>query len=131
MMLYLVSPPSYRDPFITNKPTHLLMNFFVAKELHIAHTFGRNFFWNQNLLNPEALEGIPTCVLLSGQDSVVPAHSVRRFLMAHAERRNAQKGGGKLSIKWQPDLGHGEWATNPCAWAVVPEIVESIGEIER
>ena len=120
----------YRDPMVTKKPTHLLMNFFVAKELHIAHTLGRNFFWNQNLLHPGCLSeaGIPTLVLLSGQDSIVPAHSVRRFLIAHAKKNQNRN---KFVVEWQPELGHGEWMTNPCAWGVVPDLLENIKDIER
>lgn len=60
--------------------------FFVFRELYIAHTLTRNFFWQENDFAVEKL-GTPAVVLLSGNDTIVPAHSVRRLLECERRRR--------------------------------------------
>mmetsp|Transcript_84356 Transcript_84356/g.239114 ORF Transcript_84356/g.239114 Transcript_84356/m.239114 type:complete len:144 (-) Transcript_84356:40-471(-) len=66
----------------------------------------RNFFWQENILWPEDLRGLPAFVLLSGRDSLVPAHSVRQVLLAESERRRlaaeAQQSGGAVVIQSGP-----------------------------
>ena len=42
----------YRPP---RTPMHHMLNFFVARELHIAHTLHRHFFWTVNVLWVEDL----------------------------------------------------------------------------
>ena len=42
----------YRPPVT---PMHHMLNFFVARELHIAHTLHRHFFWTVNVLWVEDL----------------------------------------------------------------------------
>ena len=87
----------YREP---ETPTQLLIHYFVSRELYIAHSLSRNFFWNQNLLWPEDLL-CPALVVLSGQDSIVPAHSVRRYLAAFKRRRES-----KLRTLWFIGMVH-------------------------
>jgi len=90
----------YRQPA---DPCQLLMNYFISKELYIAHSLSRNFFWYQNQLWPDELPG-PTLVVLGGRDSIVPAHSVRRYLTAYKHQHDMKS----LRVLWFPDLGHGE-----------------------
>jgi len=60
--------------------------FFVFQELYTAHALSRNFFWQDNDLTAEKLQR-PAVVLLSGADTIVPAHSVRRLLECEKRRR--------------------------------------------
>lgn len=69
-------------------PLQVALTYFVFRELHVAHTLTRNFFWQQNDLAPSDLQR-PALVLLSGCDAIVPAHSVRRLLEAEQARRSA------------------------------------------
>jgi len=112
----------YREPA---DPTQLLINYFLAKELYIAHSLSRNFFWFQNQLWPEELP-CPTLVVLNGRDSIVPAHSVRRYLMAHKQKRNVKS----LRVLWFPDLGHGEINFGPVGEAACARIVSEMLRLE-
>jgi len=105
----------YRQPA---DPTQLLINYFLAQELYIAHSLSRNFFWHQNQLTPEELPG-PTMVVLCGRDSIVPAHSVRRYLSAYRHKRRLRS----PRILWFPDLGHGEINMGPVGTAACVRIV--------
>merc|ERR1712224_161162 len=91
---------------------------FLAKELYISHSLSRNFFWHQNILWPEELPG-PTLVVLNGRDSIVPAHSIRRYLTAYKQRCDASS----LWVLWFPDLGHGEINFGPVGMSACARIV--------
>lgn len=84
-------------------PARLLMEFFAARELYTAHSLSRNFFWFENLLWPEQLT-MPSLVVLCGQDTIVPAHSVRRYLAAYIQQHSMDS----MNVEWFPDIGHGE-----------------------
>jgi len=108
----------YREP---SDPTQLLIHYFLARELYIAHSLSRNFFWHQNQLWPEECP-CPTLVVLSGRDSIVPAHSVRRYLMAYKHKKNLHK----LRQLWFPELGHGEINFGPVGEAACARIVSEM-----
>mmetsp|Transcript_132606 Transcript_132606/g.296538 ORF Transcript_132606/g.296538 Transcript_132606/m.296538 type:complete len:715 (+) Transcript_132606:80-2224(+) len=112
----------YRTPA---DPTQLLINYFLAKELYIAHSLSRNFFWHQNVLWPDELH-CPTLVVLSGRDSIVPAHSVRRYLTTYKQRCNLSS----LRVLWFPDLGHGEINFGPVGEAACTRIVSEMMQLE-
>lgn len=112
----------YRRP---SDPTQLLINYFLAKELYIAHSLSRNFFWHQNQLWPEELPG-PTLVVLSGRDSIVPAHSVRRYLTFYKQHHNL----ASLKVLWFPDMGHGEINFGPVGESACVRIVADMLQLE-
>lgn len=112
----------YREP---QTATQLLMHYFVARELYIAHSLSRNFFWYQNLLWPEELQ-VPCMVMLSGEDSIVPAHSVRRFLTGWIQ----QRGGDAFRLLWFPSMGHGEMNFGPVGLAACKRIVAEMMSLE-
>lgn len=105
----------YRAP---QTPTQLLTHYFVARELYIAHSLSRNFFWYQNLLWPEEVT-MPALVVLSGFDSIVPAHSVRRYLMAYKHKHELSR----LRMLWFPQMGHGEINFGPVGVEACQKIV--------
>lgn len=92
----------YRQP---RTPLELFIQYFAARELFIAHSLSRNFFWFENILWAEQLGDTPTLVVLSGQDAIVPAHSVLRYLTAFKKQRSVST----LRVLWFPDLGHGDF----------------------
>ena len=112
----------YRQP---ETATQLLMHYFVARELYIAHSLSRNFFWYQNLLWPEELQA-PCMVMLSGEDSIVPAHSVRRYLTGWMQRQ----GGDSFRLLWFPKMGHGEMNFGPVGLAACKRIVAEMMSLE-
>lgn len=67
-----------------------MMQWFVGRELFIAFTLSRRFWWQSNILFPDQLRA-KTTVVLSSDDHIVPSHSVRRFLTSwdRARRRRA------------------------------------------
>lgn len=60
--------------------------FFIFHELYVAHALTRNFFWQENDLAPSKVN-VPAVVLLSGEDTIVPAHSVRRLIECEKRKR--------------------------------------------
>ena len=52
--------------------TAIVENYFVKSEQRIVSYFHREFFWYKNLLLADQLRGIPTAVVLSQEDSIVP-----------------------------------------------------------
>lgn len=82
-----------------------LLSVVVFRELFVCHTLLRNFFWQQNNLWPEDLAEVKCLVVLSGEDRLVPAHSVQRHLQAECERRRlhreAKRSGGHVVIQTQ------------------------------
>lgn len=107
-------------------PTQLLLSWFVSKELYIAQSLSRNFFWYQNILWPEQLT-MPSLVVLSGCDSIVPAHSVRRYLVAYKQQHPLDF----LRVLWFPDLGHGEINFGPVGLAACHRLVKEMLKLER
>jgi len=115
----------YRRP---DTPTRLLLSYFVASELYIAYSMTRNFFWYLNILWPEDIpKGVPALVVLSGKDSIVPAHSIRRFLAAY-QKKHAQSG---LEVIFNPHMGHGEQNFGAAGWEATGRIVEKMFAMER
>ncbi|RKO93543.1 hypothetical protein BDK51DRAFT_4712, partial [Blyttiomyces helicus] len=83
---FLLFDPTVACSFLYREPAsvlELLMNYFVSRELYIAHTLFRHFDWSHNIifLNDLPLEGTNT-VILSGSDHIVPSRRVRNYLIA-------------------------------------------------
>jgi len=63
----------------------LILWYFGSKDIGVAHTLSRRFFWSENILWKEELgvnDGQRTAiVVLSGNDDIVNAQAVRQYLM--------------------------------------------------
>jgi len=112
----------YRPP---SSPTQLLLSYFGARELFIAHSLSRNFFWFENIIWPQQLSK-STLVVLSGRDSIVPAHSLRRYLTAYKKRHGLHN----LKVLWYPRLGHGEFQMPGNGTDALTEIVKEMATLE-
>lgn len=120
------------------------MQYFAAKELHISQCLTRQFNWGQFVLWPEKLK-CPTLAVLSGCDSVLPAHSVRVYLSAADEIRsqslaelrerqvpNEVKASlSPIGVQFYANMGHGEWMARPGARPVLEQIRDSIVGLEK
>ena len=53
----------------------------------------RHFFWTENILWKEELEGKQVCVILSGDDQIADAGEVRKYLTGGEEVGGWEEGG--------------------------------------
>ncbi|BEJ15990.1 hypothetical protein CspHIS471_0505950 [Cutaneotrichosporon sp. HIS471] len=90
----------YRKP---RKAIELALYYFVASEVGIANYIQRHFNWCDNTLFveeiPNAREASRSAIFLGGEDVIVDATRVRRYL----ERNGATRG-----LHWDADAGHGD-----------------------
>jgi len=112
-VVFLLCKSDVAYNFVYRKPTtpaEHLMQYFVSRELYIAHSLGRNFIWHECILWPEDV-GYPqgTFVLLSGLDSIVPAHSVKRYLEYTKAQTSAARGGSRLDVCFFENCGHAQF----------------------
>ena len=124
--------------FLYKSPTNaqeLLMQWVVGRELYIAYSLTRRFQWQQNILWPEHIADIPTTVILSSEDHIVPSHSVRRFLVSWERRRveqcNVSLGTGALkkqaaphlAVVWLEGCGHAGFLLSSEAHATIVDAI--------
>jgi pimeloyl-ACP methyl ester carboxylesterase len=74
--------------------------YFGSKDMGVAHSLARGFFWSQNIVWKEDLgvegengeEGRDVTVVLSGRDLIVDTEAVRRYLTASVSEGAIQNG---------------------------------------
>jgi pimeloyl-ACP methyl ester carboxylesterase len=92
----------YRQPRSANE---WQLWFFASRDPDVSHSLSRHFFWAQNVMWKEELEGRPIGVSLSGCDQIVDAEGVRRHLTEEDEiKKRWEK--GALQVLFYPDLDH-------------------------
>lgn len=81
----------------------------------ISHTLFRRFFWAENILWKEDIQGHSVSVVLSGRDSIIDAKVIGAYLTGapdgglDTERwKDGVWKGGLLEVLWFPDLDHGQ-----------------------
>lgn len=144
----LVGPVVYADPitfllhlpdvaynFTARMPSNakeLVLWYFGSKDIGVAHTLARRFFWNENIIWKEDFgPDRKLAVVLSGKDLIVNVKAVRKYLVAPAEDEGEEadwtttddasvpcttivksdnKGltKGRTSIIWFEDVYHGQ-----------------------
>jgi pimeloyl-ACP methyl ester carboxylesterase len=84
---FLLHLPDVAYNFTARRPVHakeLVLWYFGSKDIGVAHTLSRRFFWSENILWKEDLgvsDGQRTAtVVLGGNDDIVDAQAVRRYL---------------------------------------------------
>lgn len=105
-------------------PEQAMMHWFVARELYIAHTLSRRFWWHDNILFPEQLP-CPTAVVLSGADFIVPSHAVRQHLSSFESRRRRQEADGHAPVRvvWLEGVGHAGFLMDPETQAAMVQLI--------
>ncbi|KAI1607825.1 hypothetical protein EDD36DRAFT_459058 [Exophiala viscosa] len=114
-----------RSPKFANE---WLLWYFGSKDMGVAHTLSRAFFWSQNILWKEDLNLHRAIVFLSGKDSIINAPQVRRYLQDIEEHDPGKDEAeyaensvldpperGCVDVVWCPNLDHGE-VFNLAAW---------------
>jgi len=79
----LLHLPDVAYNFTCRMPTHAnewQLWYFASKDIGVAHTLGRRFFWSENILWKEDLEGLRTTVSLASRDLIVNTRAVGRYL---------------------------------------------------
>jgi pimeloyl-ACP methyl ester carboxylesterase len=56
------------------------LHYFASTDICVSHTLSRHFFWYENILWKEDLEGRNVTVSLAGNDLIVDTESVGRYL---------------------------------------------------
>ena len=78
-----------------DSPIEFLMRYFVSRELGIALMLQRHFDWSSNLLFPSSIPNFTSpyhsAVFLSGQDAILNAPRIRRYLR-QAGMKDVKKG---------------------------------------
>ena len=100
----------YRAPRAANE---WQLWYFASRDLDIARTLARHFFWAENILWKEDLVGEQVAIVLSGRDQIVDAREVRQYLTdsstteeeecAEGHRDGDGGGDGPKFHRWQKD----------------------------
>jgi len=92
----------YRQPRSANE---WQLWFFASRDADVSHSLSRHFFWGENVMWKEELEGRPIAVSLSGSDQIVDAEGVRKYLTGDDEMQERWEK-GSLQVLFYPDLDH-------------------------
>ncbi|KAF8915233.1 hypothetical protein CPB85DRAFT_1217981 [Mucidula mucida] len=96
----------YRTPSSANE---WLLWYFASRDADVGRTLGRHFFWMENVVFKEDLEGETVGVVLSGEDQVVPAKHVWTYLTgeeADDESHRWVSENSKLEVLYYPSADH-------------------------
>ncbi|KAF5621973.1 ribose-phosphate pyrophosphokinase [Fusarium sp. NRRL 52700] len=115
---FLLHLPDVAYNFICRRPSETkehLLSYFGSKDIGIAHTLFRRFFWADNLLWKEDLQDRPTSVALASRDSIIDTKSIQAYLVGSKDwAQNPDKdtgeslSNGKLDVIWFEGLDHGQ-----------------------
>ena len=96
--------------------------YFGSKDIGVAHTLSRTFFWSENILWKEDLHQHHATVFLGSKDSIIDASQVRTYLeetgrtmlqdASKAEKtavgEDLKDCNCNLNVVWCDGLNHGE-----------------------
>lgn len=85
---FLLHLPAVAYNFVYRKPkdaNEWMLWYFTSRDLDIAYVLGRHFFWAQNVLWKEDLEGKRVGVSLSEEDQIVDTPEVWKYLTGQEE----------------------------------------------
>lgn len=87
-VVFLLFLPKICTSFVYSQPSwragvlEWIVHFLGKRELFIAHTLARNFWWFQNVIWPEELpKDRVNLVVLSEADQITPAVAIQEFLL--------------------------------------------------
>jgi hypothetical protein len=112
---FLLHLPSIAFNFVYRKPrtaNKWQLWYFASRDADVSCTLSWHFFWTENVLWKEKLEGRKVAVVLSMVDQIVNVEEVRRYLTGVDEEiimegevgRWWEKDGSE--VLFYPDLGH-------------------------
>ncbi|KAM0746414.1 hypothetical protein T439DRAFT_329860 [Meredithblackwellia eburnea MCA 4105] len=90
-------------------PLDFLMRYFISRELGVAFVLQRSFQWSSNLLFPMQIPNLKskyhTAFFLAGEDAILDAGRVHRYLLRHGVEQVATQGCGGVFL--HPNQKHG------------------------
>ncbi|KAH8816487.1 hypothetical protein F5884DRAFT_776384 [Xylogone sp. PMI_703] len=103
-----------RKPIMANE--HQL-HYFASMDIGVSHTLSRHFFWSENILWKEDLEGKKVTVCLAERDLIVDTAAVGRYLSGEMRSQysdNLTQGEGRKAKQTNEELEGGEaWKSRP------------------
>ncbi|KAL8308821.1 hypothetical protein RB593_006905 [Gaeumannomyces tritici] len=120
---FLLHLPDVAYNFTYRKPTtanEYLLWYFGSKDIGVAHTLFRRFFWADNILWKEDIQGHCVTVTLGGADLIVNAKVIRAYMTGGDDWIPSSGAWGDegwtdgdwkrdgLKVLWFPDFHHGQ-----------------------
>jgi hypothetical protein len=127
---------TYRFPTRANE---WQLYYMASKDLGVAHTLARRFFWSENILWREELhQGFPgrrVTVILGGKDIIVNTENVGPYLANASEESRAVgawkdwewTGEESLEVVYFPELDHAQVFERPKRMKELVRIVREYG----
>lgn len=89
--------------------------YFASMDMGVAHALSRRFFWQDNILWKNELDGRRVTVVLAGRDLIVNTQAVGRYLAGDEDQASKDSGwkhrewkGTGLDIIWHEELDHAQ-----------------------
>lgn len=146
---FLLHHPAVAYNFVYRKPKRAnewQLWYFASRDPDIARALSRHFFWSENVLWKEDLQGKKVAVSLAGSDQIVDAKEVRRYLVGEAENAGNGEDNGveeaekskemtrwakdDLEVLFYPGLDHATVFDTPQRRKGLTDIVHRFVEIE-
>ena len=115
---FLLHLPDVAYNFIVRKPRRAnehQLYYFASMDMGVSHTLARHFFWSENILWKQDLQGRLATVVLGGQDLITNTQAVGRYLTqdgAPDPRDDSWKEraweGRDLDLLWFESLDHAQ-----------------------
>jgi len=79
--------------------------YFASRDADVARALSRHFFWTENILWKEELDGRSVGIALSGVDQIVDAEEVRGYLTGidMEEMTGSGEDGEEICRQWEKD----------------------------
>ncbi|KAF1817174.1 hypothetical protein P152DRAFT_453772 [Eremomyces bilateralis CBS 781.70] len=112
-VVFLLHLPDVAYNVVVRKPTltnEYVLYYFAAKDMGVAHTLHRRFFWTENILWTEDVAGMDVTVSLAGEDIIVNAPAVGKYLARdkNTDWRNTYLTGSGLEVVWFDHFDHAD-----------------------
>lgn len=95
---FLLHHPAVAYNFVYRKPRRAnewQLWYFASRDPDIARALSRHFFWSENVLWKEDLQGKKVAVSLAGSDQIVDAKEVRKYLEGDGEHDSGDGEGNR------------------------------------
>jgi pimeloyl-ACP methyl ester carboxylesterase len=105
---FLLHLPNVAYNFVYRKPqtaNEWQLWYMTSRDPDISHALARHFFWSENVLWKEELEGLKVGIVLSGSDQIVHSEEVRRYLTGEDDMKLRWEN-GDMEVLFFPGLDH-------------------------
>ncbi|EIM92937.1 uncharacterized protein STEHIDRAFT_90320 [Stereum hirsutum FP-91666 SS1] len=129
---FLLHHPAVAYNFVYRKPKRAnewQLWYFASRDPDIARALSRHFFWSENVLWKEDLQGKKVAVSLAGSDQIVDAKEVRSYL-AEKSKEMTRWAKDDLEVLFYPGLDHATVFDTPQRRKGLTDIVHRFVEIE-